>query len=137
MNFTSYRVYFHIKNQISDSFNQIKTALDRGHYFQRTHGARGKNPETQCTVQVNCGLVSAICRGSLAICTREGVSSILGRTIQILRRGLNPVFNEMVRAEDRRSRNLRPRFYVDYNQCRPSDQPSMHPIYFPGLVLYF
>jgi hypothetical protein len=27
MNFTSFRVYFHIKNQISNSFNQIKIAL--------------------------------------------------------------------------------------------------------------
>jgi hypothetical protein len=36
MNFTSYRVYFHIKNQISNSFNQIKTALDWAHYNRET-----------------------------------------------------------------------------------------------------
>jgi hypothetical protein len=36
MNFTSYRVYFHIKNQISNSFNQIKTALYWVHYNRET-----------------------------------------------------------------------------------------------------
>jgi hypothetical protein len=42
MNFTSFRVYFHIKNQISNSFNQIKIALDWAHYCRGRQGPWGK-----------------------------------------------------------------------------------------------
>jgi len=49
MNYTSSRVYFYIKNLISNSFNHFKTALDWGSFKQehRGLGVRIQRPSAQ------------------------------------------------------------------------------------------
>jgi hypothetical protein len=82
--------------------------MDWAHYFQRTQGARGKNPETQSTVQVDCGFVSLKLRVSLAKFSGEGVLCYLGRWINSGRPGL-----DLTSPEPR-------------NQFWPSDPPNGH-----------
>jgi hypothetical protein len=50
MIYTSSRVYFHIKNPISNTFNRFKTVLDRASISRKVRGSSAKYAETQTTV---------------------------------------------------------------------------------------
>jgi hypothetical protein len=50
MIYTSSRVYFHIKNPISNSFNEFKSVLDWASNSENSRGLGGKFPMTQSTV---------------------------------------------------------------------------------------
>ena len=57
MIYTSSRVYFHIKNQISNSFNQFNSVLDLASIPRKSRGPGATNPKTQTTHQLDRGLI--------------------------------------------------------------------------------
>jgi hypothetical protein len=96
MNYTSFRVYFHIKNLISNSFNHFKTALDWGSFKQEHRGLGVRCPRHSEQLRKDGGLISIFCRGSLINLTREGVWTNVGRPIRILGRRLDLYYIEPV-----------------------------------------
>jgi hypothetical protein len=58
MNYTSSRVYFYIKNLISNSFNHFKTALDWTSINGKRRGPGAILPKTQITGAMDCGFHS-------------------------------------------------------------------------------
>jgi hypothetical protein len=101
MIYTSSRVYFHIKNPISNSFNRFNTVLDRAS-FSGKHRVLGVNVlrhRAQCSLDG--GLISDKRRGSLAILTREGVRMFSGRWITCQGHGLDRISAEPVPAQSR------------------------------------
>jgi hypothetical protein len=101
MIYTSSRVYFHIKNPISNSFNRFNTVLDRAS-FSGKHRVLGVNVlrhRAQCSLDG--GLISDKRRGSLAIRTREGVRMFSGRWITCQGHGLDWISAEPVPAQSR------------------------------------
>jgi hypothetical protein len=56
MIYTSSRVYFHIKNQIFNSFNQFNSVLDWASIPGRSRGVGAKDPKTQTSQGRTAGL---------------------------------------------------------------------------------
>jgi hypothetical protein len=56
MIYTSSRVYFHIKNPISNSFNRFNTVLDRASIFREVRDPGVNVTETHNTAEVDGGL---------------------------------------------------------------------------------
>jgi hypothetical protein len=56
MIYTSSRVYFHINNPISNSFNQFNTVLDRASISREVRGPGVNVTETHNTAELDGGL---------------------------------------------------------------------------------
>jgi hypothetical protein len=65
MIYTSSRVYFHIKNPISNSFNRFNTVLDRASISREVRGPGVNVTETLNTAEVYDGFIYKKNRGSL------------------------------------------------------------------------
>jgi hypothetical protein len=66
MIYTSSRVYFHINNPISNSFNRFNTVLDRALISREVRGPVVNVTETQTPLSTDCGLFLGKPRGSCA-----------------------------------------------------------------------
>ena len=81
MNLTNSRVYFHIKNQISNSFNQFNSVLDWASIPGRSRGSGARLPRHREQWPMYCGFVIKLSRDSYAKRIREEVSKVSGRPI--------------------------------------------------------
>ena len=63
MIYTSSRVYFHIKNPISNSFNRFNTVLDRASISREVRGPGVNVTETHNTAEVDGGFYFSISQG--------------------------------------------------------------------------
>jgi hypothetical protein len=70
MNYTSSRVYFYIKNLISNSFNHFKTALGWGSFKQEHRGLGIRIQRLSAQLSMDGGLISLKPKGSLTNCAR-------------------------------------------------------------------
>jgi hypothetical protein len=134
MNYTSFRVYFHIKNLISNSFNHFKTALDWGSFKQEHRGLGVRCPRHSEQLRMDGGLISIFCRGSLINLTREGVWTNVGRPIRIRPLGLDLSPAELVQNDHRTIKNWRSRFKTLEVHPEPSDQSSNGPDRIPPIA---
>jgi hypothetical protein len=76
MNYTNSRVYFHIKNPISNSFNQFNSALDWASIFRECRGLNQSFLRLSEQCHQDGGLFSGKPRGSLAnVLGRNGIGS--------------------------------------------------------------
>jgi hypothetical protein len=124
MIYTSSRVYFHIKNPISNSFNRFNTVLDRASFTSNSRGSRVKMPQTQGNTRVERGFIYINDRGLFEKRTREGVPRVPGRWIINRRIGLHLIRDEPVHYIARSIRDLRPIFNESLNHPSPPDLGS-------------
>jgi len=68
MIYTSSRVYFHIKNPISNSFNRFNTVLDRASISREVRGPGVNVTETHNTAEMDGGFKTLNPRVLYAIC---------------------------------------------------------------------
>jgi hypothetical protein len=89
MNLSSSRVYFHIKNPISNSFNPFNSVLDRASNCREGRATTQKPHRHRTNAQWTAGSNSYKQRGSSVNRAAEGVSHVLGRWILPERPGLD------------------------------------------------